>query len=79
MKNNKEALDELPLKWTKNGLETWEEFKDLKRIASCTKLSSTDHDLLRREIIARRDKMGLVRGVNIRRMVDGEYKYVNPK
>lgn len=71
-----DVLRELPLKKRLGEVYTWDEFLELERIVKTQRCSATDLVFIKKEIVAKRESLGLFAGLNRRRLVDGEFRYV---
>lgn len=79
MISKQSVLSELPLKKHKDEIvPASPEFKDLYRQIKSLRLDEPALEFFKREVIAKRESLGFVAGLNVRRLIDGEWKHVNP-
>ena len=58
------VLMEIPIRMRCEKVTSWKEFDDLRRVIESQKVTDADLELIKKEIIARRDRMGLHFGMN---------------
>ena len=63
MLTKEEVLKELPLRKREGAVVTFAEFLDLKRMAESLKLGEDGLSFVKREVVARRERLGLVAGM----------------